>query len=379
MNLHNRIMRYFILVFMVNLMILNIEVCQAQNSEEDENVETIENSERGLWSRDDAKQLRIEEIQSIGVYEGDENYIFANIHDVAITPNGNLYICDWGDQCIKVYDKNGMFIRKFGREGEGPGEFRCNHRIEIDAENRLYIMDIIYNRRISIFDTTGNFINSLQLPSNTMNEMKLKSTEEIIVLNIGFMSDVFSDYIFHFDHKGNILKSYSPRNFLYKYDFGNAYSTPYLDMSPEGDLYCSFHYPYLIKVYRNEQLVKIIRRDCNHFTDVKFLAPKDRSEKLPVHRSAIQRIFCLPDGKFFLIIRDYGDDYVQNFESTPFEEAPERDYWIDLFDFEGHFLKSYLYDQDKYGRIIHIDSEGCVYTDAKDGIPMLVKYKFFFE
>ena len=112
MNLNIKIIRYFIFICVINFTVLNIGFCLAQLSEEADNVETIENGERGLWSRDDSKQLRIEEIQSIGVYEGDDNYIFANIHDVAITPNGNLYICDWGDKCIKVYDKNGVFIRK---------------------------------------------------------------------------------------------------------------------------------------------------------------------------------------------------------------------------------------------------------------------------
>ncbi len=379
MDFHMKIFRYFVLICVMSLTGLNVGICQAQNSEENENVITIENGERGLWSRDNSKQLRIEEIQSIGVYEGDDDYIFANIHDVAITPNGNLYICDWGDQCIKVYDKNGVFIRKFGREGEGPGEFRCNHRIEINKENQLYVMDVIYNRRISVFDTTGNFINSFQLPSSHMNEMKLKSTGEIIVLNMSSPLNDFSSYIFHFDEKGNVLKSYSPRNFLLQHKYGDLYSTPSLGMSLDEDLYCAFDYPYLIKIYRNEELIKIITRECDHFSDAKFIAPKGMTEKFSVFQSKILKIFCLPEGKFFTLIWDAGDDYVEKYESTTFEETFEVDYWIDLFDSEGHFLKSYLYDQDKYGRIIHIDSEGYVYTDAKDGIPMLVKYKFSFE
>ena len=88
-------------------------------------------------------------------------------------------------------------------------------------------------------------------------------------------------------------------------------------------------------------------------------------------KSSIHKIFCLPDGKFFLIVSDLTIDLI--------EDSSETNYLIDLFDSEGHFLKSYPYERDKYGEIIHVDREGYVYTGSKDGVPMLVKYQFLFE
>ena len=35
-----------------------------------------------------------------------------------------VYILDSGDSFIKVFDSNGKFLRKFGGQGEGPGEFQ---------------------------------------------------------------------------------------------------------------------------------------------------------------------------------------------------------------------------------------------------------------
>jgi hypothetical protein len=37
-------------------------------------------------------------------------------------PDGNIYVYDEGDVCIKVYAPDGKFLRKIAREGQGPGE-----------------------------------------------------------------------------------------------------------------------------------------------------------------------------------------------------------------------------------------------------------------
>jgi hypothetical protein len=60
---------------------------------------------------------------SIGVVEGDENYMFAGVEAVAVGPGDTIYVVDGDAKQIKVYTPAGTHIRSFGREGEGPGEF----------------------------------------------------------------------------------------------------------------------------------------------------------------------------------------------------------------------------------------------------------------
>lgn len=40
-----------------------------------------------------------------------------------VDKNHNVYIHDFGDQTIKVYDDRGIFKQTIGRQGSGPGEF----------------------------------------------------------------------------------------------------------------------------------------------------------------------------------------------------------------------------------------------------------------
>ncbi|MBN2029625.1 6-bladed beta-propeller [bacterium] len=350
-------------------------------TEEGKNIPLVENGERGLWSDDPSKRLRIEEVQSIKVNEEGDDCIFSNIKDVAIAENGDLYVCDYNEPRIKVFNQNGTFIRKFGKKGDGRDELLNNLFIEMDEQNQLYIYNNqIKNPRISIFDLNGNFLSSFKFPSLTMcHKMQIRPNGEIIgAFGSDPFSSEFTDYIYHYDHEGNIIKSYSPRHFIEEIKMKSrysdkiirtqpSYSMPHMDMASNGDLYCALGYPYLIKVYKNGQLIKMIHRECSNFT----LENRHYLYGLPMGRSAIRQIFCLPDGRFFLLVDDSIIDII--------EDSIATNYFLDLFDSEGHFLKSYQYDQDKYGEIIHMDSEGYVYTDARDGIPMLVKYRFLFE
>jgi hypothetical protein len=61
---------------------------------------------------------------SIGVVEGNEAYMFASVEAMAVGPRDTIYVIDAGPKQVKVYDAAGRHVRTFGREGEGPGEFR---------------------------------------------------------------------------------------------------------------------------------------------------------------------------------------------------------------------------------------------------------------
>jgi len=60
----------------------------------------------------------------IGELEGAPEYTFNQIAAVAVTSGDTIFVLDRGDKTIKAYDPGGRFARQFGREGEGPGEFR---------------------------------------------------------------------------------------------------------------------------------------------------------------------------------------------------------------------------------------------------------------
>jgi DNA-binding beta-propeller fold protein YncE len=83
---------------------------------------------------------------------------------VAIAPNGDIFVSDghqpntFNNARIVKFDKNGKFIKAWGKRGSAPGEFDEPHDVFIGgSQQRVYVADR-KNRRIQVFDQDGNFI-----------------------------------------------------------------------------------------------------------------------------------------------------------------------------------------------------------------------------
>lgn len=89
---------------------------------------------------------------------GDDEAHFDKPADVAFAPNGNFFVADgYGNSRVVKFDKNGKFIKAWGKKGKGPGEFNLVHAVALDSSGLLYVADR-ENDRIQIFDQDGKFI-----------------------------------------------------------------------------------------------------------------------------------------------------------------------------------------------------------------------------
>jgi DNA-binding beta-propeller fold protein YncE len=81
---------------------------------------------------------------------------------VVTAPNGDIFVADGHGRetnaRIVKFDKDGKFIKTWGRKGSGIGEFDIPHAIAMDSRGRLFVGDR-QNNRIQIFDQEGNYIN----------------------------------------------------------------------------------------------------------------------------------------------------------------------------------------------------------------------------
>jgi sugar lactone lactonase YvrE len=82
--------------------------------------------------------------------------------DVVLGANGDIFVADGhGGQAtnerVVKFDKNGKFIKAWGKYGKGPGDFDGPHGITIDEQGRLLVADR-GNSRIQVFDQDGKFI-----------------------------------------------------------------------------------------------------------------------------------------------------------------------------------------------------------------------------
>jgi sugar lactone lactonase YvrE len=78
--------------------------------------------------------------------------------DVAIGPNGDIYISDgYTNSRVMRFGADGKFKQSWGAKGDGESEFDLVHNIAIDKKGRVFIADR-ENKRVQIFDADGKFI-----------------------------------------------------------------------------------------------------------------------------------------------------------------------------------------------------------------------------
>ena len=83
--------------------------------------------------------VSLEELHTINIDEFNEYYIY-KLSDIDVDSDTNLYVLDFYESTVTVFDKNGKYLRSMGRRGQGPNEL----------ENPLSIS--IYDDKISIFE-----------------------------------------------------------------------------------------------------------------------------------------------------------------------------------------------------------------------------------
>lgn len=78
--------------------------------------------------------------------------------DIAVTPAGDIFISDgYKNTRVVHFDKQGRFVKQWGKPGVGPGEFSLVHSIVADSQGRLYVADRD-NARIEVFSPQGEFL-----------------------------------------------------------------------------------------------------------------------------------------------------------------------------------------------------------------------------
>jgi hypothetical protein len=108
------------------------------------------------------KCLEFIEDLSIGVEEGEEDYMFSYPVAVNSDSKGNIYVLDYQECLIKKYDSSGVFMMRFGREGQGPGEFSNPSTMVITPQDEIYVGDYM-SRKIEVFGSEGVYQKTMKV------------------------------------------------------------------------------------------------------------------------------------------------------------------------------------------------------------------------
>jgi DNA-binding beta-propeller fold protein YncE len=119
-----------------------------------------------LWTTDDGSHvvLKLSPAGRVLLVLGrkgvaaESDWLFNQPTDVAFGKNGEVYVSDgYGNSRIVQFDRDGNFLRSWGKFGTGPGEFNLPHSVAVDGQGHVYVGDR-ENQRIQVFDSDGNFL-----------------------------------------------------------------------------------------------------------------------------------------------------------------------------------------------------------------------------
>ncbi|MBF0127328.1 MAG: 6-bladed beta-propeller, partial [Magnetococcales bacterium] len=88
---------------------------------------------------------------------GREDGEFNLARDVAVGPDGLVYVVDGGNFRVQSFTQEGKFVRAFGSVGRRLGQFARPKGIAIDKENNLYVSDASH-ANFQIFNREGQLL-----------------------------------------------------------------------------------------------------------------------------------------------------------------------------------------------------------------------------
>lgn len=143
---HNR----FIFLFVLTVFQFSILKCTTEDQAEATHVNNVLQT--------------VEEVR-IGQLEGENEYVFGAIGRVSVGGNGEMFVADRQGPVIRMYDREGNFMRNVGSEGRGPGEYSRISGMRTFPDGRLAVWDV-NNQRVSVYNRDGDYFETHSVNSS---------------------------------------------------------------------------------------------------------------------------------------------------------------------------------------------------------------------
>lgn len=151
---------------------------------------------------------------------------------MSVHADGRLFVADTHYHRVIVFDRDGHELARFGREGDGPGEFRLPTDVEFDGSGHLFVSEYGGNDRISRFTPTFEY--EFSFGSSDSGEGALVRPAGMVFDEDGtlWVADACNHRVCHFDSEGRFLGAFGeagrePGRLRYPYD---------IDLTPDGAL-----------------------------------------------------------------------------------------------------------------------------------------------
>jgi len=130
--------------------------------------------------------------------------------DVAIGPDGYVYLVDGVNNRVVVVDRDGRWKFAFGKKGQGDGMFNHPMGVDISLDGKVFVADT-GNHRIQAFDLKGNFLFMFPVTSSSGE----KPSDPVDVLVSGL-----KDYVYISDNDNHKIRVYNQTGVV-QFQWGN--------------------------------------------------------------------------------------------------------------------------------------------------------------
>lgn len=358
--------------------------CERQNTVREgieEGIAVVYNPRDPALPKGSPSSLVLKQDLVIGSQTENEEYMFSDLRSIKVDNEENIYVLDWKEIKIKVFDKEGRHVRTFGKKGQGPGEMSMPLRMETTLENNIVIDDfgnaklIFYSldgrclKEIPTgkfwstiafkFDSKGNIYGDTRIYGEKMiSELKkfdstLKSVATIASFEDKRVPSVIQAFTTRFSHNVNkddrlIWLITSKYELMVVNSEGKTIKKIVKDYDP-------------LKITDNikKRLIKEAFGDRG--------IPPGRTFEVPSHFPPVRYFIIDDEGRMFVCTYDY--------------EENDGIYYLyyDVFDAEGRYIAKFFHPRREMVFVAKKNKMYCIERESEEGIPLVKRYSMIWK
>jgi sugar lactone lactonase YvrE len=122
---------------------------------------------------------------------GEEPGQFAHPTNLALGPQGTIYITDTSNFRLQEFDLDGEFIRTIGAAGNRPGRFARPKGVSVDRDGHIYVVDAAF-QNIQILHADGGALMSFGAPGEEVDSINLPTVVKVDYDNVSYFEEYFA-------------------------------------------------------------------------------------------------------------------------------------------------------------------------------------------